>query len=115
MAAPPPDLPRARRGCPAAGAGYLRLTPTTTWPTRDGGTHPNPKRACDALRRVHGKFEALPSVPGMGCPDVYDPVTARATGHWQSSPLGPSHKVDYAEKFSNRCQAAIGTGFVFAF
>lgn len=82
--------------------------------TPDGGTHPDPKAACDSLRAVGGNFKRLPSTTDF-CPLVYDPHTARATGSWQSSPMGPTLLVDYEETFSNRCFAAVGTDNVFNF
>jgi hypothetical protein len=81
----------------------------------DGGTHPTPKAACDSLRRVGGNFNRLPNVPGGGCPAIFDPHLARATGYWQQSPTGPVIVVDYSETFGNRCRAAIGTDNVFRF
>lgn len=81
----------------------------------DGGTHPTPRDACDSLRRVNGHFELLPWHPTIGCPDVWDPHTARATGYWQSAPRGPIRTVRYEETFGNRCEAAAATDLVFGF
>ncbi|HEY8201194.1 MAG TPA: subtilase-type protease inhibitor [Actinomycetota bacterium] len=73
-----------------------------------GGTHPDPKTACEQLHEVDGDFAKLDVNPGP-CPLIYRPVTATAKGSWQGSP------VDYQETFSNSCDLARQTGAVFAF
>src|SRR5437763_1457765 len=40
----------------------------------DGGTHPQPGTACDALRSVNGHIENLPGNPGI-CPLIFAPQT----------------------------------------
>lgn len=74
----------------------------------DGGTHPDPGSACLSLRDADGDFEQLPMVP-RGCPRIYAPVEVEAIGYWDDE------RVDYTETFSNRCEAANGTGSVFDF
>lgn len=75
----------------------------------DGGTHPSPKEACDSLRAVNGYFERLPSIPGVYCPAVVDPVDVTATGTWGN------RRVSYRETFGNSCEAFVGTDGVFSF
>src|SRR5438270_473299 len=48
----------------------------------DGGTHPQPATACDALRSVNGHIENLPGNPGI-CPLIFAPQTATASGRWR--------------------------------
>jgi hypothetical protein len=62
----------------------------------DGGTHPQPQTACDALREVDGYIEGLDVDPGP-CPYIFDPVGVEANGHWYGNP------VSYAETFPNKC------------
>src|SRR5215471_7062679 len=50
-----------------AGALLARVTLTCN---PDGGTHPHPDQACDALRSVHGHIENLPGDPGV-CPFIF--------------------------------------------
>ncbi|MEY9210940.1 protease inhibitorprecursor [Thermobifida halotolerans] len=85
-----------------------RVTQVTLTCGPDGGTHPDPRGACDSLRAVDGHFARLPSVPGP-CPAVWAPVTAVATGTWGE------RTVSYAERFGNACEADVGTDGVFSF
>ena len=75
----------------------------------DGGSHPAPEKACEALREVDGYFERLPSIPNVFCPAVWDPVRVTATGHWGN------RRIAYEETFSNSCEAGVGTNGVFFF
>ncbi len=75
----------------------------------DGGSHPAPEKACEALREVDGYFERLPSIPNVFCPAVWDPVRVTATGNWGN------RRVVYAERFGNSCEAGVGTNGVFFF
>lgn len=75
----------------------------------DGGSHPAPEKACEALRRVGGSFEELPSIPNVFCPAVWNPVRVTATGHWGN------RRIAYEETFSNSCEAAVETSGVFSF
>src|SRR5262245_14622879 len=38
----------------------------------DGGTHPNPKEACDRLRAINGDLEQI-RFRDVSCPRFYDP------------------------------------------
>ncbi|MFG1707931.1 SSI family serine proteinase inhibitor [Nonomuraea sp. M3C6] len=103
LAAPFAALP-ARAAAAAAGADlYITVTPIaggaysmhlTCDP--DGGLHPRPVEACDALRGVDGYFESLDVNPGP-CPLIYDPVEVEVNGHWYGRPN------PYFEEFPNRC------------
>lgn len=72
------------------------------------GTHPDPGSACMSLHEAEGDFEQLPMVPGA-CPRIYAPVEVEALGYWDDE------RVDYTRTFSNKCEAATGTGSTFAF
>jgi hypothetical protein len=95
---------------PGRGKATLTCTP-------DGGTHPHPKAACDALRAVGGNFDKLTFVwkPGVYCIEIYDPVYAYAKGSWQSSQMGPTHLVDWSKEFGNSCYASRYSNVVFNF
>jgi Subtilisin inhibitor-like. len=75
----------------------------------DGGTHPAPKAACDALRAVDGRPELLTPAPGTVCVGLYDPRTVQITGHWQG------REVSYEATFGNECHLRAATGPIFAF
>lgn len=72
------------------------------------GTHPDPARACRTLSSVDGDFTRLPHDPAM-CADLWDPVTATATGQWRGSPVSFTHT------YPNPCRAAADSGGIFAF
>lgn len=77
---------------PADGGAYaFRLTCDP-----DGGVHPRPREACDALRGVDGWFGNLDVDPGP-CPLNWDPVRVEVRGHWYGRPN------PYQEQFPNRC------------
>ncbi|MFI7633340.1 SSI family serine proteinase inhibitor [Nonomuraea sp. NPDC049400] len=77
---------------PSSGGGYAR----TLTCDPDGGLHPRPVAACDALREVDGRVEDLDVDPGP-CPMIYDPVTADVAGHWHGE------DVSFHQEFSNNC------------
>ena len=74
----------------------------------DGGTHPLPHKACNALRAVHGHIAALPGNPGI-CPFIFAPVTATAKGTWRG------HLVTFQKTFPNSCVLHRATTPVFDF
>ncbi|MFC4112277.1 SSI family serine proteinase inhibitor [Nonomuraea zeae] len=74
------------------GAYSMRLTCAP-----DGGFHPRPREACDALRSVDGWVGDLDVDPGP-CPRIYDPVEVEVTGHWYG------RREPYYEEFANRCE-----------
>jgi hypothetical protein len=74
-----------------------------------GGTHPTPDDACAALTSVGGQFALLPRVPGVLCTADYNPVTVTVTGYWQL------RTVYFSKTYSNNCEAAVGSDWVFRF
>jgi len=74
----------------------------------DGGTHPQPATACDALRSVNGHVENLPGNPGI-CPFIFAPQTATANGEWRG------HVVRFQQTYSNSCVLHRATTPVFDF
>ncbi|HEX4815887.1 MAG TPA: SSI family serine proteinase inhibitor [Nonomuraea sp.] len=62
----------------------------------DGGTHPRPGKACDALRTVDGWVDDLDVDPGP-CPMIYLPVDVEVTGNWYR------RAVSYRHEFPNEC------------
>ncbi|MEV0229581.1 SSI family serine proteinase inhibitor [Nonomuraea sp. NPDC050786] len=79
---------------PSSGGEYAR----TLTCDPDGGLHPRPVEACDALREVDGHVEDLDVDPGP-CPMIWDPVTVDVAGHWHGE------DVSYHRQFSNSCVA----------
>ncbi|WP_188187164.1 SSI family serine proteinase inhibitor [Nonomuraea sp. SYSU D8015] len=78
---------------PADGGAYrmnLRCGP-------DGGGHPRPVEACDALRAVNGWIKHLNVDPGP-CPLIYMPVDVSITGHWRG------RRVSYQHRFPSTCE-----------
>ncbi|MFF4648463.1 SSI family serine proteinase inhibitor [Streptomyces sp. NPDC001380] len=75
----------------------------------DGGPHPDPAAACDALRAAGGDPAALRAQRGVMCPMVYAPVTGEATGTWDGRAVG------FARRYANRCAAGAESGGVFRF
>lgn len=120
----------ANPGAPGAGGGEgdtseplaeLELTApggrkATLTCTPDGGSHPDPEAACDALRAAGGDFDRLvwKQDTDRACIDLYDPVWTQAKGSWQSSPDGPTHRIDWSREFSNSCYASLYHNVVFA-
>ncbi|AQZ70009.1 hypothetical protein BKM31_00370 [[Actinomadura] parvosata subsp. kistnae] len=62
----------------------------------DGGLHPYPSEACDALRSVDGRVYDL-DLDSRPCPLIWDPVDVEVRGHWYERPEV------YYERFPNRC------------
>lgn len=71
------------------------------------GTHPDPEGACQVLRDAGGDFAKIPGQPGMLCPDVYDPVTAIASGDYAGG------QVIFRHTYPNRCDMARHTAPLF--
>ena len=86
---------------PAAKSATLTCEPA-------GGTHPDPKTACDQLAKVNGDFGALNVNPGP-CFLIFDPYTVTAYGHWRGTP------VKFQHTYANKCVLDRQTGAVFAF
>lgn len=74
-----------------------------------GGSHSNAAEACDALAAAGGDFSNLRGQPGTACPDIFDPVTARAKGQYRGAP------VEFERTYPNRCDLDRRTAPVFQF
>ncbi len=71
------------------------------------GTHPHSESACRVLGEASGDFTKIPGQPGTLCPDVYDPVTAIASGDYLDGP------VMFRRTYPNRCDLARRTAPLF--
>ena len=71
------------------------------------GTHPHSESACRVLGEAGGDFAKVPGQPGTLCPDIYDPVTAIASGDYQGGP------VMFRHTYPNRCDLARRTAPLF--
>ncbi|MFP8941279.1 subtilase-type protease inhibitor [Streptomyces fenghuangensis] len=87
-----------------------RRSTTLVCPPGSGGTHPDPERACAALRSVDGEVGALVETDAdRVCPMIWDPVTITARGFWEG------RQVSYERTFANSCVMEGATGPVFSF
>jgi hypothetical protein len=76
----------------------------------EGGSHPRPGFACEAVRQAHGDFDKLPGAQQfVACTMEYRPVVATARGTWYG------HPVHWRHKFANPCTLRTATGVVFDF
>jgi len=73
----------------------------------DGGTHPRPREACQALASVAARFDELPRIDRV-CSMIYQPVVAEANGVWRGQP------VHFGNVYPNSCVAAAATSNVFS-
>jgi hypothetical protein len=73
------------------------------------GTHPHPEAVCKALGASDGDINKVIGQPDTLCPNIYDPVTATASGSYQGM------QVIFRRTYSNRCDLAIKTAPVFEF
>jgi hypothetical protein len=71
------------------------------------GTHPHSESACRVLGEAGGDFAKIAGNPGTLCPDIYDPVTAIASGDYQGV------RVIFRHTYSNRCDMARHTAPLF--
>jgi hypothetical protein len=71
------------------------------------GTHPHSESACRVLGEAGGDFAKIPGQPGTLCPDIYDPVTAIASGDYQGA------RVIFRHTYPNRCDMARHTAPLF--
>jgi Subtilisin inhibitor-like len=71
------------------------------------GTHPHPESACRVLRDAGGDFTKIAGQPGTLCPNVYEPVTAIASGDYLD------RQVTFRRTYPNRCDLARHTAPVF--
>ncbi|MFI0424935.1 SSI family serine proteinase inhibitor [Spongiactinospora sp. 9N601] len=97
---------------------YMEITVTYTISGRvvstslscdpDNRTHPNPKPACDVLRKAGGDFGRIQPIH-RPCPHVIDPVVVNVDGFWRGSGF------EYEREFINRCVADATLGDVTKF
>ncbi|MFF8382389.1 subtilase-type protease inhibitor [Streptomyces kanasensis] len=92
----------------AATATPLRAVTLSCMPS-PGGTHPDPQKACDALRAVDGRFSALKSDGTRACVKIYDPVVVTAEGVWEG------RRVQFERTYGNSCVLGAEGTPVFAF
>ena len=58
-----------------------------------GGSHPDAKNACRAIKTAHGDFDELPDSPTFAaCTMEYRPVVATARGTWHGHHVRWKHK-----------------------
>ncbi|MFI9404652.1 SSI family serine proteinase inhibitor [Nocardia sp. NPDC052316] len=72
-----------------------------------GGEHPAADAACAALTAADGDFDKLAGDPTAVCVQVYEPVTAIATGTWRG------RSVTWEKTFGNKCELSARTTPVF--
>ncbi|MDH6109037.1 hypothetical protein P3T36_006040 [Kitasatospora sp. MAP12-15] len=73
------------------------------------GSHPKAQDACDALDRANGDPDRLTGTTGTFCNQLYQPVTASATGSWAG------RRVQWQHTFANSCGLHTRTAAVFGF
>ncbi|MEW2523846.1 subtilase-type protease inhibitor [Streptomyces sp. NPDC047071] len=74
------------------------------------GSHPDAAAACDQLRSVGGKFDAITKKSSpRPCTKEWNPIVVTAQGVWEG------RRVSYAHTFANPCALKIGQGQVFSF
>ncbi|WP_030684136.1 subtilase-type protease inhibitor [Streptomyces sp. NRRL B-1347] len=74
------------------------------------GSHPDAAAACDQLRSVGGKFDAVTKKSSSRpCTKEWNPIVVTAQGVWEG------RRVSYEHTFANPCALTIGQGQVFAF
>lgn len=87
---------------PQSPTGASKTVTLTCGPT--GGTHPDAEAACVDLKNAFGDINRIPPQTGVGCPAVFLPVTASASGSWDG------RLVQYGKTFTNACAARVLTG-----
>lgn len=73
------------------------------------GTHPLAEAACNALSAAGGDIDKVAGQPGTLCPQIYDPVTATASGNYQGV------QRIYRHTYPNHCELDTKTAPVFQF
>ncbi|GAA5077186.1 SSI family serine proteinase inhibitor [Nocardia iowensis] len=86
------------------GVNPTRVTLTCDPP---GGSHTDAAAACVALAAAGGDFDKLVGDPVAVCAQIYDPVTATATGTWQGK------TIKWEKQFGNTCELRAKTTPVF--
>ena len=71
------------------------------------GTHPHSESACRVLGEAGGDLTKIAGQHGTLCPDIYDPVTAIASGDYQGV------RVIFRHTYPNRCDLARHTAPLF--
>lgn len=74
-----------------------------------GGSHPDPRAACEALDKADGDFAQLKAPQTFACTMELRQVTAIAVGTWEGE------TVRWHQQFSNPCVLRAETGGVFDF
>lgn len=74
-----------------------------------GGSRPDAEGACAALAAAGGDFSKLAGQPSIICPDIFDPVTARARGEYRGAPVA------FSRTYPNRCALDRQTAPLFQF
>ncbi|MEU0661861.1 MULTISPECIES: subtilase-type protease inhibitor [Streptomyces] len=96
------------QGESAATAVPLRAVTLTCTPTA-AGTHPAPKKACEELRSVEGRFDRLGGEETRPCIKIYDPVVVTAQGTWEG------RRVNFEKMYANSCVMQTEGSSVFSF
>ena len=73
------------------------------------GTHPHAEATCNALLAAGGDINKIIGQPDTLCPDIYDPVTATASGHYQGTQL------IFRRTYANHCELDTKTAPLFQF
>jgi hypothetical protein len=73
------------------------------------GTHPHAEATCRALLAAGGDITKVVGQPDILCPDIYDPVTATASGRYQGA------QVIFQRTYSNHCKLDTKTAPLFDF
>jgi hypothetical protein len=89
-----------------ADAGYATAVKLRCDP--DGGAHPEPVRACNALKGAGGRPDRLKAAHTM-CMMIYAPITAQIDGTWKG------RKLRWSRQFGNACEMSRATGVLFRF
>ncbi|WP_188187246.1 SSI family serine proteinase inhibitor [Nonomuraea sp. SYSU D8015] len=70
----------------------------------DGGNHPNPRAACDLLRKIDGDFNKIHVPPNTKCGQQVKPYVAVITGQWHGK------KVQWDMGYRNGCAMKAAAG-----
>jgi len=73
------------------------------------GTHPHAEASCGTLLAAGGDINKVIGQPDTLCPDIYDPVTATASGRYQGAQL------IFHRTHPNHCQLDTKTAPLFQF
>ncbi|TMR99313.1 SSI family serine proteinase inhibitor [Nonomuraea basaltis] len=90
----------AVKNAPARGA-LLRCNP-------DGGTHPNPRAACDVLRGIGGDLNQIRVPATTACGQEVEPYVVAVTGRWHGK------QVQWSKGYRNSCALKAAGGALFS-